>query len=71
MAHYSVTVPENKAHFFEELIHNLNLDGKRTDSSELSDAQKSVIDQRLENYYNNPDSFLDWKDAQKDIEKRL
>ena len=71
MAHYSVTVPENKIHFFEELMHNLNLEGERTDDFELSDAQKSVIDQRLENYKNNPDSYLDWKDVQKDIEKRL
>jgi putative addiction module component (TIGR02574 family) len=71
MAHYSVTVPENKIHFFEELMLNLNLEGERTDDFELSDAQKSVIDQRLENYKNNPDSYLDWKDVQKDIEKRL
>lgn len=37
----------------------------------LSDAQKSIIDQRLENYKNNPGSYLDWKDVKKDIEKRL
>ncbi len=71
MAHYIVTVPDNKIHFFEELIHNLNLEGERTDDFELSNAQKSVIDQRLENYKKNPDSYLDWKDVQKDIEKRL
>ena len=71
MAHYSVTVPENKIHFFEELIHNLNLEGERTDDFELSDAQKSVIDERLENYKNNPDTYLDWKDVKKDIEKCL
>lgn len=71
MAHFSVTVPENKVRFFEELIHNLNLDGKRTDDFEISDAQKSIIEQRLENYKNKPDSYLDWKDVQNDIEKRL
>ncbi|MFW5657676.1 MAG: addiction module protein [Bacteroidota bacterium] len=38
--------------------------------NELSDAQKSIIDQRLENYKNNPDSYLDWEDVQKDVEGR-
>lgn len=71
MAHFSVTVPDDKVSFFEELISNLNLDGMRTDNIELSGAQKSVIDQRLENYKNKPDSYLDWKDVQNDIENRL
>jgi len=71
MAHFSVTVPEDKVHFFEELILNLNLDGKRTDDFELSDTQKLVVEQRLENYKVNPESYLDWKDVKKDIEKRL
>ena len=38
--------------------------------NELSDAQKEIIDQRLENYKNNPDSYLDWEDVQKEIEGR-
>ncbi len=71
MAQFSVTVPEDKVHFFEELIHNLNLDGKRTDDFELCDVQKLVVEQRLENYKNKPDSYLHWKDVQNDIEKRL
>jgi len=38
---------------------------------ELSVAQKAILDQRLENYRNNPDSYLDWEDVQKGIENRL
>ncbi|MBN2237119.1 MAG: addiction module protein [Bacteroidales bacterium] len=71
MAHFSVTVPDNKATFFRELLQSLSFKGERTDEFELTQAQKSIIDQRLENYKNNPDSYLDWEDVQKDIEKRL
>jgi len=38
---------------------------------ELSEAHKAMLDQRLENYKNNPDSYMDWEDVQKDIEKNL
>ncbi len=71
MAHFSVTVPDNKATFFRELLQSLRFCGERTDEFELTEAQKSIIDQRLENYKNNPDSYFDWEDVQKDIEKRL
>ncbi len=71
MAHFSVTVPENKVTFFKELLQSLSFKGEQTDDIELSDAQKAIIDQRLENYKNNPDSYLDWEEVQKDIEKRL
>lgn len=71
MAHFSVTIPENKVTFFKELLQSLSFKGEQTDDFELTKAQKSIINQRLENYKNNPASYLDWKDVQKDIEKRL
>jgi len=72
MAHFSITIPDNKISFFKELINNLSFAKVEEEQEiELSEAQKSIIDQRLKNYKNNPDSYLDWKDVQKDIEKRL
>ena len=71
MAHFSVTVPENKVPFFKELLQNLDLEAEQVDDFELTEGQKAIIDQRLENYKNNPGSYLDWEDVQKDIEKRL
>ncbi|MGV8091138.1 MAG: addiction module protein [Mangrovibacterium sp.] len=71
MAHFRVTVPDNKAGFFKELLQSLSFKGEQTDDFELTEAQKSILDQRLENYKNNPGSYLDWEDVQKDIEKRL
>lgn len=71
MAHFSVTVPDNKVTFSRELLQRLSFKGERVDEFELTEAQKSMVDQRLENYKNNPGSYLDWEDVQKDIEKRL
>lgn len=72
MAHFSVTIPDSKISFFKELMSNLNfakvVGGQDV---ELSDEHKAILDQRLENYKNNPDSYLDWEDVQKDIENRL
>ncbi|MCK4661453.1 MAG: addiction module protein [Bacteroidales bacterium] len=72
MAHFRVTVPDNKATFFKELLHNLSfVKTEQAGEFELTEANKTIIDQRLENYKNNPDSYLDWEEVQKDIEKRL
>ncbi|AFL84233.1 Putative addiction module component [Belliella baltica DSM 15883] len=37
----------------------------------LSEAQKNLLDERLESYKNNPDDLLDWEDLLKELEDRL
>lgn len=37
----------------------------------LSEAQKNLLDERLESYKNNPDDLLDWDDLLKELEDRL
>jgi len=69
MANYSVTVPDNKINFFKELIENLGF--AEFEETDIPEAHKRILDQRLENYKNNPDSYLDWEDVQKDIEQQL
>ncbi|MBN2764717.1 MAG: addiction module protein [Bacteroidales bacterium] len=73
MRPFTVYVPENKVPFFMELVNSLRFKVKegKTEDIELSDAHKAILDQRLENYKNNPDSYQDWEDVQKDIEKIL
>jgi len=70
---FTVYVPENKVPFFMELVNSLRFKVKegKTEDIELSDAHKAILDQRLDNYKNNPDSYLDWEDVQKDIENNL
>jgi hypothetical protein len=73
MRQFTVYVPEDKVPFFKELIHSLRFKVKegKTEEIELSEEHKAILEERLENYKNNPDSYLDWKDVQKDIEKIL
>ncbi len=73
MKAFTIFIPEEKVQFFMELVKSLGFKVKEenTKEIELSDAHKSILNERLENYKNNPDSYMDWDDAQKDIEKIL
>jgi hypothetical protein len=73
MRPFTVYVPENKVPFFMELVNSLRFKVKegKTEEIELSEAHKAILDERLENYKNNPNSYKDWEDVQKDIEKIL
>ena len=73
MRPFTVYVPENKVPFFKELVNSLRFKVKegKTEDIELSEAHQAILDERLENYKNNPDSYMDWEDVQKDIEKIL
>lgn len=69
MANFSISVPENKILFFKELIENLGF--AKFEESKIPEAHKRILDQRMENYKNDPDSYLDWEDVKIDIEKQL
>ena len=73
MRPFTVYVPEKKVPFFMELVNSLRFKVKEGKISEieLTEAHKAILDKRLENYKNNPDSYMDWEDVQKDIEKIL
>ncbi len=63
---------ENKAIFFKELLNSLSFAKvEPTIEFELTEAHKTIIGQRLENYKNNPGSYLDWEEVQKEIKKRI
>ncbi len=68
----TVYVPDKQIHFFMELVNNLHFKTKNEDVNiNLTDAHKKILDQRLANYQNNPNSYINWDDVQKDIEKIL
>ena len=72
MKSFTVLVPDNKVQFFKDLLDNLHFKAKENEQTyELNDAHKTILNERLENYKNNPDSYIDWEDVQKDIEKTL
>ena len=69
MVNFNISVPENKIFFFKELIENLGF--AKFEKTDIPEAHKRILDQRLENYKNDPHSYLDWEDVQIEIEQQL
>ena len=60
MKSFTVLVPDNKVQFFKDLLDNLHFKAKENEQTyELNDAHKTILNERLENYKNNPDSYID------------
>ncbi|MFN2396080.1 MAG: addiction module protein [Bacteroidales bacterium] len=71
MAQFKVTVPDEKVSFFKDLLRSLNFKGELKEKIELTEKQISILEDRLENYKKRPESYQDWEEIQKDIEKRI
>lgn len=73
MVHFNVSIPDNKINFFIELIQSLNFAKIEEQSSDfvLSEAHKDILDRRLENYKNNPESYIDKVSAKNDLKNRI
>ena len=72
MTQITLNIKDSKLGFFLELIRNFEfIKMEQTDDFEFTEVYKAILDQRLENQKNNLDSYHDWEEVQKDIEKRL
>lgn len=72
MANFNVTIPDSKIGFFKELLASLNFTVTETaQENELSPEHKKILDQRLDEYEKNPDSYLSWEEVKKDLESRI
>jgi len=69
MAQLTLNISDNQVNFFLELIKKFDFVRveNKTDTVELTEEQKSILDERLENYKNNPTSYIDLKDAKEDL----
>ena len=69
MKQIAVTIPDNKESLFIELMKNLSfVKGiENVENINIPEWHKAIIDQRMENYKVNPESFLDWEDVQREI----
>ena len=67
----NITIPDNKESIFIEWMKSISFVKKiEVEKTDISQWHKAVIDQRLENFQNNPESYLDWDEIQKDINKK-
>lgn len=72
MKQITVTIPDNKESLFIELMKSLSFvkNVETIESADIPDWHKTIIDQRMENYIKNPESYQDWDDVQKEINQK-
>jgi hypothetical protein len=71
MKQIAVTIPDNKEQLFIELMKSLSFveNVETIENSDIPEWHKEIIDQRMKNYVNEPESFRDWGIVQKEIRK--
>ena len=65
MAQLTLNISDNQIKFFLELINKFDFVRveNKTATVELTEEQKSILDERLEKYKNNPKSYIDLEEA--------
>ncbi len=69
MKQIAITIPDNKEALFIELMKNLSFvqNIETVESNDIPECHKAIIDERMENYKQNPESYRDWNVVQKEI----
>ncbi len=69
MTQLTLSVSDNQINFFLELIKKFDFVRveNKTATIDLTEEQKNILDERLKNYKNNPNSYIDLKDAKEDL----
>ncbi|HEY3369931.1 MAG TPA: addiction module protein [Prolixibacteraceae bacterium] len=72
MKQIAVTIPDNKEALFIELMKNLSfVKGiEKVENMEIPEWHKEIIDERMENYKKNPETYRNWEDVQKEINQK-
>ena len=58
-----VFIPIKEWEIMKEKLKEFNFE----DRYDIPEKQKEVVRERIEKYKNNPDSFINWKDLEKDL----
>jgi uncharacterized protein YpuA (DUF1002 family) len=71
MAQLVIKVEDNHIGFLVELLQKFDfVEIENLYDVELSDEQKSILEERLIKYKEDPDASVDWNDVKNHIEKR-
>ena len=72
MKQIAVTIPNNKETLFIELMNNLSFVKKveTINNTDIPEWHKAIIDKRMDNFKNNPESYRDWEEVQKEISQK-
>ena len=72
MTQLTLNIEDNQINFFLELIKKFDFVKVENESEniELSEKDKSTLDRRLENYKNNPNSYLDIEEVRSNLKEK-
>lgn len=72
MKHITISIPDNKEQLFIDLMKSLSFVKKieSVENIDIPEWHKTIIDQRMANYKNNPESYREWKDVKKEIDTK-
>lgn len=72
MKQITISIPDNKEQLFIDLMKSLSFVKKiePVESIDIPEWHKATLDQRIENYKNNPESYKEWKDVKKEIDAK-
>ncbi|MFK7806356.1 MAG: addiction module protein [Saprospiraceae bacterium] len=70
----TINIKDNKVGFFLELLQSfdfITIEKADSESTELSEEHKKILNERLANYKSDPENLLDWDDVRKDLNEGL
>jgi len=72
MKQITISIPDNKEEFFIDLMKSLSFVKKieSVENIDIPEWHKAILDQRMENYKNNPESYREWEDVKKEINQK-
>lgn len=72
MKQITISIPDNKEQLFIDLMKSLSFVKKiePVENIDIPEWHKTIIDQRMENYKNNPESYREWEDVKKEIDTK-
>lgn len=72
MKHIAVTIPDNKESLFLEIMKSLSFveSAEPIENEDIPEWHKVIIDNRIENYRKNPESFIEWDLVKKEIDQK-
>ena len=72
MKQITISIPDNKEQLFIDLMKSLSFVKKieSVENTDIPEWHKTIIDQRMENYKNNPESYREWEDVKKEIDTK-
>lgn len=72
MRQIAVTIPDNKESLFLEIMKSLSFveSAELIENEDIPEWHKVIIDNRIENYRKNPESFIEWDLVKKEIDQK-